>query len=255
MRTKKGFTLIELLVVIAIIAVLMAILFPALNRAKEQGKRAVCMGNLKQLTLAWIMYADSYNQQLVSGNAGGGGSAWVGKGWHDSYGSGAYLPLDQQLAAIKSGALWYYVKEENLYKCPTGIRNQLLTYSIIDSMNGLGRNEGGTQYKKMTNIKQPAKRIVFIDEGYITPDSFAVHYSREVWWDSPPVRHGNGFTFSYADGRADYFKWAGADTIENGIKSLTSHVNDIAPTTADGFADLRFIQLGCWGKLGYTPTR
>ncbi len=51
MRIKKGFTLIELLVVIAIIAVLMAILFPALNRAREQGKRTMCMGNLKQLAL------------------------------------------------------------------------------------------------------------------------------------------------------------------------------------------------------------
>jgi len=55
---SKGFTLIELLVVIAIIAVLMAILMPALYRAREQGKRAVYLNNLKQLSLAWIMYAD-----------------------------------------------------------------------------------------------------------------------------------------------------------------------------------------------------
>jgi len=58
MRGKIGFTLIELLVVIAIIAVLMSILMPALNRAREQGKRSTCLSNLKQLTLAWIMYAD-----------------------------------------------------------------------------------------------------------------------------------------------------------------------------------------------------
>jgi len=55
MGKRKGFTLIELLVVIAIIAVLMAILMPALNRVKEQGKRVVCMSNLKQLTMAWIL--------------------------------------------------------------------------------------------------------------------------------------------------------------------------------------------------------
>ena len=64
MRMKKGFTLIELLVVIAIIAVLMAILFPALNRAKEQGKRTMCLGNLKALTLSWIMYADD-NKTII----------------------------------------------------------------------------------------------------------------------------------------------------------------------------------------------
>jgi prepilin-type N-terminal cleavage/methylation domain-containing protein len=57
MKPVKGFTLIELLVVIAIIAVLMAILMPALHRAREQGKRAACLSNLKQMTLAWIMYA------------------------------------------------------------------------------------------------------------------------------------------------------------------------------------------------------
>ena len=63
----RGFTLIELLVVIAIIAVLMAILMPALNRARLQGKRAACMGNLKQLTLAWIMYADENDDRMVDG--------------------------------------------------------------------------------------------------------------------------------------------------------------------------------------------
>ena len=58
MRKKSAFTLIELLVVIAVIAVLMAVLMPPLNRAREQGKRAVCMSNLKQLMLAWVLYAD-----------------------------------------------------------------------------------------------------------------------------------------------------------------------------------------------------
>ena len=64
----RGFTLIELLVVIAIIAVLMAILMPALNRARLQGKRAACMGNLKQLTLAWIMYSDENDDKIPYAN-------------------------------------------------------------------------------------------------------------------------------------------------------------------------------------------
>ena len=68
MRRSHGFTLIELLVVIAIIAILMAILMPALNRARLQGKRAACMGNLKQLTLAWIMYADENDDKIPSAN-------------------------------------------------------------------------------------------------------------------------------------------------------------------------------------------
>jgi len=65
MQQRNGgsaFTLVELLVVIAIIALLMAILMPALNRAREQGKRATCLSNLRQLTLAWTMYADGHSE-------------------------------------------------------------------------------------------------------------------------------------------------------------------------------------------------
>ena len=69
-RQQKGFTLVELLVVIAVIAVLMSILMPALNRAREQGKRAMCLGNLKSLQLGWLMYADENEGKIVSGDAG-----------------------------------------------------------------------------------------------------------------------------------------------------------------------------------------
>ncbi len=70
MRTRKGFTLIELLVVIAIIAILMAILMPAMSRVKEQGRRSSCLSNLRQLTLGWIMYADEHDDMLVNGDTG-----------------------------------------------------------------------------------------------------------------------------------------------------------------------------------------
>ena len=66
-RSEAGFTLVELLVVIAIIALLMAVLLPALNKAREHGKRAVCLSNLKQLTLAWLNYASANNDKIVNG--------------------------------------------------------------------------------------------------------------------------------------------------------------------------------------------
>jgi len=77
MKRAGGFTLIELLVVIAIIAILMAILMPALQRAREQGQRAACMSNLKQLALTWIMYADENEDRVVSSEAGGRGGLYT----------------------------------------------------------------------------------------------------------------------------------------------------------------------------------
>ena len=69
-HAERGFTLIELLVVIAIIALLMSILMPALNRAREQGKRIACLNNLKQLAMGWILYADDNDDKVTYANTG-----------------------------------------------------------------------------------------------------------------------------------------------------------------------------------------
>src|SRR5210317_946950 len=122
MRKQKGFTLIELLVVIAIIAILMAILLPALNRVKEQGKRAVCLSNLKQLSLAWILYADENDDILVNGAIGysnrnmGWGNHTNEIAWVD--GLGTRGDEESQQIEIMEGALWPYVKDLGMYKCP-----------------------------------------------------------------------------------------------------------------------------------------
>ena len=272
MNKRRGFTLIELLVVIAIIAVLMAILMPALNRAREQGKRAMCNGNLKQLTLAWIMYADENDGKLVNGaplgtpgqaDAGPGNHPneipWVGRCYASDYGSGGQVPQQTQIRAIKAGALWDYVKDVGLYQCPTGTRGEMLTYAAMDGVNGLIRtdtNKLGIFLKKITDIQgSHALRLVFIDEGWVTPDSFATHYVQEQWWDDPPVRHGDGVTLSFADGHAEHHKWKGIDTIKMGRDRQRGHPgNHYSPTTDEGKMDLHYIQKGCWGGLGYNPT-
>jgi len=265
-KRTRGFTLIELLVVISIIAVLMAILMPTLNRAREQGRRAACLGNLKQLTLAWLMYADENDGKIVSGNAGSGSKTeppWVGKCWADNYTSGGQLAENLQLAGIKSGALWSYAREAKVYSCPTGSKGELVTYAAMDSVNGYISGRGDVTkrvgrtvpYLKRTTdivVPGPAYRLVYIDEGWVTPDSFAVHYDQPTWWDDPPVRHGDGTDVSMADGHVEYWKWKGSDTIKTGKDRMRGHPsNDVRPTTDMGFEDLAKVQKYTWGRLGY----
>jgi len=283
MKKRKGFTLIELLVVIAIIAILMAVLIPTLNKAREQGKRAACLSNLRQLQFAWILYADENDDKIVNGEAYNGadgqapvptGGAHKGEQWwtgDDVAPNYMYeaeqLPEPLQLQAIKAGALYPYTKNVTLYQCPTGVRGEMRTYSIVDSMNGLYRD--GTRVgssnvgvrvgrtvlwiKKRTEIRVPgpAKRMVFLDEGRVTPDSYATHYLNERWWDPPHVRHGEGTNFSFADGSVDYWKWRGKKTIETGKMGHPLH--QMQPETPDEYADLYKIQRAIWGRLGYTP--
>ncbi|MFX0200715.1 MAG: hypothetical protein ACFFCW_31735, partial [Candidatus Hodarchaeota archaeon] len=91
------------------------------------------------------LYADDNDDKIVSG-AGGvdrpyNGKPelpWVGRCWHNNYQSGAQLPEDEQKGEIKDGALWPYCKDIKLYRCPTGARGEMLTYAVMDSMNGYG---------------------------------------------------------------------------------------------------------------------
>jgi prepilin-type N-terminal cleavage/methylation domain-containing protein/prepilin-type processing-associated H-X9-DG protein len=275
---RKGFTLIELLVVIAIIAILLAILMPALSRVKEQGKRAACLANLRQLTLTWIMYADDNDDRIVNGEAYASGDGlapvptsgmhageqwWTGDDCAPGYQSGEQLPEQVQLRAIMAGALYPYCKNTKLYRCPTGIRGEMRTYTITDAMNGLRRegtysgNVGARVGRTVLWVKKraeitspgPSFRLVFLDEGRVTPDSYACHYVNPRWWDPPFVRHGDGSNVSFADGHADYWKWKGKKTLETG--KMVNPLHQMVPMTPEEKEDLETMQKGVWGRLGY----
>ncbi len=132
--TMSGFTLIELLVVIAIIAILAAMLLPALTKAKQKAQGIVCMNQHKQLALAWRMYAEDNNDTLVYASTLGGGGrsggsvpvsvggnkpddfAWSGA--HMDYSSGNLANYDVTYDMQKR-PLWAYTKSQKLYKCPS----------------------------------------------------------------------------------------------------------------------------------------
>ena len=265
MSRKKGFTLIELLVVIAIIAVLMAILMPALNRAREQGKRSTCLYNLKQLTLAWIMYADDNDDKLINGDNGEYTSMYSqGRPFDDShYNETPWVLRDYNLTvtaekrkSIEEGSLYPYARTLDLYGCPTvgkivrsGVQEEILrTYSISDSMNCKGWPAmNAKMLKKRLEIPNPAFRIVFVDDGGTSPSAmggWTVEVTNERWWDPPPVRHGDGTTFSFADGHSEYHKWRDPRTIEFG-KQVPPTAG--SPTQA-GNEDLHWAAVAMWGK-------
>jgi prepilin-type N-terminal cleavage/methylation domain-containing protein/prepilin-type processing-associated H-X9-DG protein len=257
MRKRKAFTLIELLVVIAIIALLLALLLPALERAREQGKRIICLNNLRQMMIAWNLYADDNDDKIVNGNTSTGGHNKDGTCW--VYWRGRSVPKDQRIQGIKDGLLFKYCSNVKLYRCPTGIFDEVVTYAVVDSMNGYDAIPGaaGKIIKTRMEILSPGERAVFLDEGRLSPASWTIWYDQERWWDQITIRHGEGTNFSFADGHSEYWKWQDPRTIEIAemdYDSWQSTGRHGSLSYSPGNPDLYRVQKSVWGELGYTPS-
>ncbi len=238
MNRKKGFTLIELLVVIAVIAVLMAILMPALNIAREQGRGIACSSNQKNLALAYTMYAGDNDGSVCAGWAThspvNGIPPWVMPPL--SYGAGGAIqgkssgPVtrEERYNGLREGELYKYVKDVGAYHCPgdnritrgTSLGNGLeyliyRSYSLTDYM----RATESTDPKKLFSFKSPATKMLFVEEIY---DGSAGNHNHAGWsyepgtgsmWDPLGIFHSNACTFSFMDGHTERKKWDDKRTI------------------------------------------
>jgi prepilin-type N-terminal cleavage/methylation domain-containing protein/prepilin-type processing-associated H-X9-DG protein len=208
----SGFTLVELLVVIAIIGLLMGILLPVLSRARQQGHRTHCLSNLKQLTVAWKMYAGDNKGRLCSAetefNDGPYDRYWVADGSYED----ANNDIGGTEKAIKDGVLWPYTQMLDVYHCKADRTEHLRSYSISRSMQGHRRNK---PYRTLGEIIKPTERIVFIDATgkwkWLVGSFWGNRTVTELGYNSLTTRHSGGFNVSFADNHCEYWSWKKPD--------------------------------------------
>ena len=227
---QRAFTLIELLVVIAIIAILAAMMLPALSKAKKKTHAISCMNNGKQLVTGFIMWAhDNEDRALYSwsGTDPRGTPAWCD-------GSMGSVPDAVDETLIRKSPTFSYVPSINVFRCASDRSSfmyrgekkpRIRSYSQNGFLGYPGNHvlPNSPPFKsaiKMSDITAPGPSAiyVFIDEhensindSHFLPFSNLKAFGSQSWLDTPSGRHGNSTGFAFADGHAEIHKWVDSD--------------------------------------------